>query len=69
MINANFFNLLSSFMKNPAQRLPMNALQDPRGTVQQLVQSGKMSQAQFNSLRQKAQEIMENPMFSQIVGK
>ena len=65
----DIFSLLSSFIKNPAQRLPMNALQDPRGTVQQLVQSGRMSQAQFNSLRQKAQEIMENPMFAQIVGR
>ena len=65
----DFFSILSSFIKNPAQSLPMNALRDPKGAVQQLVQSGKMSQAQFNSLRQKAQEIMENPMFAQIVGK
>ena len=67
-------NQFRGFMQNPAQflmqrRLPQNAMQDPRGTVQQLMNSGQMSQAQFNQLQQMAQAIQRNPMFAQMFKK
>ena len=63
-----------SFMRNPAQfliqsRLPQNALQNPAQAVQQLMNSGRMSQQQFNQLQGMARQIQNNPMFAQIIGK
>ena len=37
--------------------IPQQYVNDPRGAVQYLLNNGQMSQAQFNSLMQKAQQI------------
>ena len=79
MINplGNINNLLSQFQnfrQNPVQfmiqrRLPPEALQDPAGAIQQLLNSGAMSQAQLNQLQQMARQMQSNPMFAQMFGK
>ena len=63
-----------SFMQNPAQLLmqrglPQNALQNPREAVQQLMNSGQLSQQQFNQLQAAANNIISNPLFRQMFGR
>lgn len=61
-LNNAMFNMLQQFVG----RLPQNF--NPREVVQNMLNSGKLSQQQFNALRQKAQEIQNNPMFAQMFG-
>lgn len=66
-----FINQFRSFMQNPAQffiqrQIPQGALDNPQATVQQLLNSGQMSQAQLNKLQQIAGQIQRNPLFGQI---
>jgi len=73
----NIMNLLGQFksvLQNPSaflqqKGLPANAFQNPQAAVQQMVTSGRMSQEQFNQLRQMAQQIQSNPAFAQMFGK
>lgn len=67
-----FMNQFRGMMQNPMQfmmqrklNLPQNWMQDPRGAVQQLMNSGQMSQSQFNQLQKMAQQIQQNPQFAQ----
>lgn len=76
MINPimNMNNLLAqfqSFQQNPMQfmlqrHIPPEAFKDPAGTVQNLLNSGAMSQAQFNQLQQMATQLRTNPMFANL---
>lgn len=64
----------SGFMQNPAQMLqqiglPADALKNPQATIQQLMNSGKVNQQQYNQLQQMAQNITNNPAFAQMFGK
>lgn len=68
-----FLSKFRGFMQNPAQMLmgrglPQNAMQNPQAVVQQLLNSGQMSQEQFNQLQKMAKQIQSNPMFSQMFG-
>lgn len=61
------------FMQNPgvfmAQRrfnLPNGFEQNPSGAIQQLLNSGQMSQEQYNQLRQMADQLQNNPQFMQM---
>ena len=70
----NIFQQFQSFLQNPAQILaargiPANAMQNPRAAVQQLMNNGQLSQQQFNQLQQMANNLRNNLMFSQIIGK
>lgn len=47
---------------NDARRLKQT-VQNPRGEVERLLQSGQMSQAQFNQFSQIAQQIMGSGAF------
>lgn len=77
MNNMGIGQLLSrfnGFMQNPGQMLqqmglPADALKNPQATIQQLMNSGKMTQQQYNQLQQMAQNITSNPMFAQMFGK
>lgn len=67
-----FMNQFRGFMQQPMQmmmqkklNLPANWMQDPRGAVQQLMNSGAMSQEQFNQLQRMAQQIQGQPQFQQ----
>lgn len=64
------FNALNGVQQsNPMQQLIAdarrlkNTVQNPRETVQQLVASGQMSQAQFNQFAQIAQQIVGSGAF------
>lgn len=64
----------NGFMQNPAQMLqqmglPADALKNPQATVQQLMNTGKLNQQQFNQLQQMANSITQNPAFAQMFGK
>ena len=68
----NLMTQFQSFMQNPAQfliqrRLPPEVLQNPAGAIQQLLNSGAMSQAQLNQYRQIAGQMQQNPMFAQLL--
>ena len=77
MNNMGFGQLLSrfsGFMQNPGQMLqqmglPADALKNPQATIQQLMNSGKMNQQQYNQLQQMANSITQNPAFAQMFGK
>lgn len=63
-----------NFMQNPAQMLKQmglsaDALKNPQATVQQMMNSGKLNQQQYNQLQQMANNITQNPMFRQMFGK
>lgn len=69
-----FLSQFRGFMQNPAQfimqkRLPQDALKNPQAAVQQLMNSGQLSQQQFNQLQQTAQRITNNPLFMQMFGQ
>ena len=69
MINMfNLFSQMQGALMNPMQFLmskgfPQDSLQNPQMTVQNLLNSGRMSQEQFNSLRQTAMQIQQLPQF------
>ena len=75
----NFDGFLGQFMgfvQNPVQflaqrrlNLPQNAFENPKATVQQLMNSGQLSQQQFNQLQQMATQIQNNPQFQQMFKK
>lgn len=56
-------NDIFSMMKNPAQYLPADYLKNPQAAVQNLMNSGRMSQQQFNYFRQLSDQILKSPMF------
>lgn len=70
-----FLSQFRGFMANPMQfmmqkklNLPQNAMQNPQAAVQQLLNSGQMSQEQFNQLQRMAKQITSNPQFMQMFG-
>lgn len=71
----NFMNQFMGFVQNPAQllvrklNLPQNALDNPSDTIQQLMNSGRMTQQQYNQLKKMAGQIQNNPMFQQMLKK
>lgn len=68
-----FLNQFRGFVQNPVQflmqrrlNISQEALNNPQAAVQQLMNSGQMSQTQFNQLRQMASQIANNPQFAQM---
>ena len=65
----SLFNALNGQQKNPMQQLVADArklrqtMQNPRAEVERLVQTGQMSQAQFNQFSQIAQQIVGSGVF------
>lgn len=62
------------FMQNPLQYLmqkklniPQNMANNPQAAIQHLMNNGQMSQSQYNSLRQMASQIQNNPQFQQFI--
>ena len=63
-------NMFNQFKGNPMQALsqfgiPQN-MNDPTQIIQHLMNSGKMSQQQFNQLQQIAGQLQSNPQFKQM---
>lgn len=66
-----FINQFHNFVQSPAQflaqrRLPQNAMKNPAEAVQQLLNSGQMTQAQLNQLQRIAKQIQTSPAFGQM---
>ena len=65
----SLFNALNGQQTNPMQQLIADArklrqtMQNPRAEVERLVQTGQMSQAQFNQFSQIAQQIVGSGAF------
>ena len=66
----SFINMFSGFRKNPMQMFNQNGINiphdlqnNPRGIIQNLMDSGKMTQDQYNQLQQMATQIQNNPQF------
>ena len=65
----NLFNALNGQQTNPMQQLVADArklrqtMQNPRAEVERLLQTGQMSQAQFNQFSQIAQQIVGSGAF------
>lgn len=72
MVNfPQFFNQMQMLIQNPAQfiaarNLPQEMLTNPQAVVQNLMNSGRMTQEQFNQLRQTAQQLQNLPQFRQL---
>jgi vancomycin permeability regulator SanA len=71
-----FLGQFRGFMQNPIQyfmqrrmNVPQNAFQNPQATVQQLLNSGQLSQQQLNQLQNMARKIQSDPQFAQMFGK
>ncbi len=69
MVNINqVFGQLSGLLQNPMQFLmsrgfPQGVLNNPQQAVQDLLNSGKMTQQQFNDLQETARQIQNMPQF------
>lgn len=72
----NMQNLMSTFQQlasNPAQYamtqwgIPQNIANNPNAILQQLMSSGRISQAQYNQARQMASQMQNNPFFKQFM--
>lgn len=68
-------NQFSGFMQNPFQymmqrklQLPQN-IQDPNEAIQYLMNTGRMSQQDYNQLRQMAEQLQQNPQFMQMFNR
>lgn len=65
----NLFNALNGQQMNPMAQLVADArklrqtMQNPRAEVERLLQTGQMSQAQFNQFSQIAQQIVGSGAF------
>ena len=65
----SLFNALNGQQTNPMQQLVADArklrqtMQNPRAEVERLVQTGQMSQEQFNQFSQIAQQIVGSGAF------
>ena len=69
-----FMNQFKGFMGNPMQMLMQNKLNvpqsmanDPNAIIQHLMNSGVMSQEQYNQLKHTAGQIQNNPQLQQMM--
>lgn len=65
----NIMGMFQTFMQNPMSYLSgMNIPQgmtDPNAIIQQMMNSGKINQSQYNQAQQMARQMRNNPMFRQ----
>lgn len=72
MINMfNLFSQMQGALMNPMQFLmskgfPQDSLQNPQMTVQNLLNSGRMSQEQFNQFSEMSRQLQNMPQFRQM---
>lgn len=72
----NMMGQFQQFMGNPMQfmmqrklNIPQEFQNDPNGAIQYLMNSGQLSQEQFNWANNMAQRIQNNPMFQNMMNK
>ncbi len=70
----NFVNSFKQMASNPVQYvmsrygISEDIANDPDAIIQKMMQDGKVSQQQYDSARQAAYQIQNNPMFRQLMG-
>lgn len=71
----NMMSRFQGFMQNPMQFMAQNKLNipqqfanDPNGAIQYLMNSGTLSQEQYNWAQNMAKQIQNNPQFMQMFG-
>lgn len=75
MINVKaLLNLYTQFKQNPTQFLsqinvPNEYMNDPQGAIQYLMNSGKITQEQYNYANNQLKELQNNPLFKQMFNK
>ena len=75
MINVKaLLNLYTQFKQNPTQFLsqinvPNEYMNDPQGAIQYLMNSGKITQEQYNFANNQLKELQNNPLFKQLFNK
>jgi hypothetical protein len=75
MINVKaLLNLYTQFKQNPTQFLsqinvPNEYMNDPQGAIQYLMNSGKITQEQYNFANNQLKELQNNPLFKQMFNK
>ena len=75
MMNPNNMQAFMQFMNNPAaffqsrgmQMPPQSALQSPQNLIQYMMNSGGMSQQQYNNAAMQARQLQTNPQFMQMI--
>ena len=75
MINVKaLLNLYTQFKQNPTQFLsqinvPNEYMNDPQGAIQYLMNSGKITQEQYNYANNQLKELQNNILFKQMFNK
>lgn len=71
-----FIGQFRGFMNNPAQymmqhklNIPQQFQNDPQGAIQYLMNSGQLTQDQYNWANNTAKQIQNNPIFKQMFKK
>lgn len=75
MMNPNSMQAFMQFMQNPAaffqqkgmQVPPQNALKSPQDMIQYMMNSGGISQQQYNNAAAQAKQLQNNPQFMQML--
>ena len=75
MMNPNSMQAFMQFMQNPAaffqargmQMPPQNAMNSPADMIQYMMNSGGISQAQYNNAAAQAKQLQNNPQFMQMI--
>lgn len=68
------FQAYTQFRQNPNQilqqlNIPQEYANDPNAAIQYLMNSGKVSQEQFNSANAQLKQLQNNPMFKQFFNR
>lgn len=74
-MNPQMMQAFMQFMQNPAaffqqrgmQMPPQTALQSPQGMIEYLMNSGGVSQQQYNQAAAQAKQMQQNPQFMQMM--
>jgi hypothetical protein len=74
-MNPQMMQAFMQFMQNPAvffqqrgmQMPPQSALQSPQGMIEYLMNSGGVSQQQYNQAAAQAKQAQQNPQFMQMM--
>ena len=75
MMNIQAIQAFMQFMQNPAALFqqrgipvpPQNAMQSPQSMIQYMLNSGGISQDQYNQAAQQAKQLQGNPQFMQMM--
>lgn len=69
----NMMNEFQTFVNNPSKfmmnrmGIPADIANDPNAIIQHLMNTGKLSQNQYNMARNEAAQMQKNPMFQRFM--